>query len=252
MKEINWVQIGSNYIANLQYGRVVIVPNDSVLPFTPYTVRIEAKSGEIVATDSLDLESCKQWAAVNLPLMDQATGDFSDCGNVVETLDLCQQLLSLEVDASHWLRIEHVKKWVAKYSKRFYQIVEIPLSKPTHYELDWQENGSLFIAYTPHGQAVIEETRDKNIVGGGIRHKARLVHRTGAVLNCGSYIDFMEADKILKCRLPELDQPYIDEIYLDNLDFTFAICERLLPEDTDPIHYARLEILKMRIHLTLD
>src|SRR4051812_1942222 len=111
MKEIQWIQQGYNYVADLEFGRVVISPNDS--RDTPYTARIETKSGDIVAVASFDLVSCKEWAQVNLPLMDQIFNDLSVCGNVLETLEICQKHLVNNVNSSHWMRIEYIKKWIA-------------------------------------------------------------------------------------------------------------------------------------------
>jgi hypothetical protein len=62
----------------------------------------------------------------------------------------------------------------------------------------------------------------------------------------------MEAEAELKKRVSEFGSPYIYEALLDYLDFTLDVCAKLLPEDTDPIHYARLESLETVVHLSLD
>lgn len=251
MKTLHWVESGNGYVANLQHGRVVIAPTDPPNPHRPYTVYIETASGEVVSTDSFDLESCKAWASANLTVMDRGSGVYGNFGNAFETLELCQQLLHKDTDTGHWLRIEHVKQWVAEDSGQTYQVVDIPLPDHPPYELNWIEDGTTFYADTPHGRAVIEEVRPKYTIG-GIRHEAKIVHHSGTVMPCHSWVDFMDAETAIRESLTKLDLPHVAEWLLDCLDFTLDVCLRILPDETDPIHYVRLETLKMEMHLTLD
>jgi len=111
MKTLKWVKVGNDYIAQVQPGKAIISPSE--LPPKkgwPYIVRLETKSGDVVSQESFDLYGCKAWASVNLPLLDGVTGPLDDCGNVHETLEICQRLLSQEIDAIHWLRIEYIRK----------------------------------------------------------------------------------------------------------------------------------------------
>ncbi|MCC7449076.1 MAG: hypothetical protein IT324_16780 [Anaerolineae bacterium] len=251
MKTLRWVESGDGYVAKLQHGRVVITPTDPPNSHRPFTVRIETASGEVVSADSFDLAGCKAWVFANLTLMDRSSGEYGDFGNVFETLELCQHLLHKDTDASHWLRIEHIKQGVAEDSSQTYQIIDISLPNHPPSELNWVEDGTTFYADTPHGRAVIEEGRPQHMID-GIRHAASIVHHSGAVMPCHSWVDFMGADAAIKENLTKLDLPYIAEWLLDCLDFTLDFCQRILPEKTDPIHYVRLETLKMEMHLTLD
>lgn len=62
----------------------------------------------------------------------------------------------------------------------------------------------------------------------------------------------MEAEQVLKKRLAKLDDPNVHPSCLENIQFTLDICERILPQDADPIHYSRLSNLGMRIYFALD
>jgi hypothetical protein len=206
----------------------------------------------VVASAEYDLEGCKSWASVNLPLMDEVSGAFNDCGKVVETLDMCQHLLSTETDAVHWLRIEHIKAWMAEHTDQPYVAADIPLPKSSYDRLNWAGQGTESVADTPHGRAVIQEIREEGGIGSGIRHKARIMHRSGAELDCYSWPDFGEAKAAIRKQLNAMDKPDICESHLDIVHFTLDICKRILPADADPIHYARLGMLGTRIHLALE
>jgi hypothetical protein len=252
VKEINWAQVGNQYIAELEHGSVVISPCYPPNHERPYGVQIKTASGEIVAVEAFDLEACKSWDQVNLPLMDQQSNKLYHCGNVVETLEICQGLLSPETDGEHWLRIEHIKEWIGEYIGQPYEIAALSLPQNSPNVLNWVEEGTKFYMDTPDGRLVIRETRDKRVVGGGIRHVAQIIHRSGAVLDCGSFIDFLDAETALKTQVAALSSPHIGEAHLDCVAFTLDICARLLPEYTDSIHYARLGNLETTIHLALD
>jgi len=248
---IHWVESDQGCRAELQYGSVIIAPTVPANPYQPYTARIETRSGKVVATGEYDFENCKVWAAVNLPLLDEVSGNLAECGNVLDTLALCQPLLSTDTDSVHWMRIEHIKAWIAHETKRVYTAIPILLSRRSYEALHWIDQGMTFIADTPHGQAVIEQIRDTHILG-QITHKARIRHHTGAELDVYSGPDFMEAEAAIKTQLMALDEPHLNEADLDILHFTLDICKRLLPSDSDPIHYARLDALGLAIHLALD
>lgn len=250
MREIQFEEIGNDYVAKLKYGIVIISPIHSRPEL--YSVRLESFAGEILAQEIFDYETCKVWARINLPVFDQATGEFSECGDVEETLAMCQQVLSIDTDAHHWMRIEHIKAWMADYIKEPYTIKDIPLSKHAADPLEWVDDGNIFYADNRHGRAVIQETRLKGIIGGGIRHKAKIVHSSGAKMDCYEWIDFMDAEIAIRRGLEELDDPTIDEGQLNAMEFTVEVCKALFPVETDPIHYARLDALATRIFLVLD
>jgi hypothetical protein len=252
MKEICWIEVGNSHVAELQYGRLVISPTAPANPHRPYTARIETSSGKMVAAAEYDLEGCKSWASVNLPLMDEVSGELGDCGKAVETLALCQHLLPTETDAAYWLRIEYIKLWMAKRTGQTYEVVDIPLPEFSYDSLNWVEQGTELIADTPHGRAVIHELQQKGVIGERSQHKARIIHRSGAKLDCYSWVDFAEAESAIKKQLKAMDRPDICESHLDIMHFTLDVCKEILPVDADPIHYARLDMLGSRIHLALD
>jgi hypothetical protein len=66
------------------------------------------------------------------------------------------------------------------------------------------------------------------------------------------FVDFVDAERALKERLIELDNPRIDQTTLDYMHFTLELCQRILPENTDPIHYGRLDALGTTIFFMLD
>ncbi len=259
MKEFSWVDLGETYVATVQLGRAIIAPIDPYIgekhyrypgiDTDLYRVRLETLSGTLIADETLDFEGCKKWAQVNLPLLDLVFGKLGGCGNVLETLEMAQRLLSTETDAIYWLSIERIKKWMAQYTGQTYEIRAILLPEHPLFEFDWIEDGKQFYEETPYGRMVITETRDRTIIGGGIRHTAQIVHHSGAVLNGGSFIDFVEAEAEIKRRLRMFDLPHLE---LENVDFILDICEKILPLDTDPIHYARLGMLVTYIHYALD
>src|SRR5579859_4379257 len=156
--QLKWVEVGNDLVAELEVGKVVISPNEAEDRVNrPYTVEHIARSGDVVLRGSFDLYGCKEWAKANLPLLDQVTGRFDNCGNVLETLEMCQKLISQETDAIHWLRIEYIKKFMADRTEQPYQIVEIPYTEQKEYELTWLENGRISYAETRHGRVEVEE-----------------------------------------------------------------------------------------------
>ena len=62
----------------------------------------------------------------------------------------------------------------------------------------------------------------------------------------------MDAENAIKQRLSELVHPEITEEYLDQIAFTLDICARILPDDTDPLYFSRLEVLDSYIQLALE
>jgi len=149
---------------------------------------------------------------------------------------------------------------MANYTHQTYQVVEIPVPKHEPYQLHWQEVGNVFYAETPNGRVEIEETREhQRFLSGGvrIRHKVRIIHHTGVILDkhpllgFADFLDFVDAERALQKQLARLDDPTIHFNTLPCMDFTLEICQRLLSESTDPIHYARLGMLASRISLAL-
>jgi hypothetical protein len=257
MRDLPWTEAEENkYVAEMPCGRAIIEPFTPGVDDGRYIVQLELPSGEVIyrnTRETGDFEEVQGLAWVMLPLLDQVEGDLSECGRVVETLNLCQQYISRETDSIHWLRVEYIKEWLAReYTGETYKILKVQLPEYPPVEFNWLEDGHEYHIGTPYGRAIILETRMKGFVSGSIRHKAQIVHHTGAVLDCYSWVDFMEAEHAIKHRLDEIVFPDIFEEFLDYIHFTLDICARLLPEDSDPIHDSRLASLGTLIHLHLD
>lgn len=251
MKELTWNETNHGYyIAETQHGRAIVEPASAP---DSYNVRLELHSGEVVYhQDNIDLELAQELGQLFQPYFDKRQGRFDECGFVEETLKLCQPLISKERDANHWQRIEYIKEWIARYEGQSYNIEEIPVPTMPPIDFNWIEDGSRFYADTMYGQAVIVEKRSKNTIGGSSRHEAHIRHHTGAILDCSWWIDFMEAEYAIKQNLKVLERPGIYESNLSTIDFTLDICQRMLPEDADPIHFARLHTLATTLHLILE
>ena len=55
--------------------------------------------------------------------------------------------------------------------------------------------------------------------------------------------DFLSAEERMRTILSELEQPFIDEVYVDHIGFTIRICQCLLPQDADLMQYVRLDYI---------
>jgi hypothetical protein len=250
MKEINWLKVGDGYVAQFPYGKLTILPIFPV-DLTRYVVRIESAAGKVITSSEFDLEGCKTWAAVNLPLLDGVSGEFGDCGKVQETLARCQQLLFSELDAVYWLWIDIIKAWMAARIGQPYTIKGMPRPRYSTDKLDWIEQDTEFVAETTYGRAIIRENRQVGVIGGGSRYAASIVHRSGASLDCFVWLDFVDAEQSIRKQLSAISKPSIDKEQLDTIRFTFDICQRVLPVETDPIHFARLQMLETRLQRAL-
>lgn len=253
MKDLHWIEIGTKkFVAEMPFGRALIEPRNPPMYNNQYVLHLELPSGKNVLEGFYDFETAQTVAWVSLPLLDQVEGDLCECGLVTDTLNLCQGLISRERDAVHWLRIEHIKEWFARRVKQSYVRAKIPIPAYPPVAFDWKEDKDQFYVDTPHGRATITEIRNQSIIGGGIQHQAQIVHPTRASLNCYSWFDFMESEYAIKRTLDRMVHPQVYEEYLDFIDFTLDICDRVLPNDAEPIHWSRLDALKSCIHLALD
>ena len=250
-----WVEVSpDSYVAEMGYGRAIVQsrvhPDNTQL----YAVRLELPDGSVVFDReevNPDLEHCLWAAFYKLPYLDQVEGYLKDCGLVFETLDWCEQALANEVDVIHKRRIESIKQWVSSHNMQPYELIDFPLPAQPSGAFEWTADGSEYHSDTPFGEAIISQNWD---TGGTDRvwYQAHIMHPTGAALDCGRWRNFLEAEHALKRALAELGDPGNNAEALYCIDFTFDVCSRLLPPETEPIHLARLSALNKRLHFTLE
>src|SRR5947207_5583975 len=153
MRELSWVEVEKDkYVAETQYGRAIVEPASINGLYRP---RLETPSGQIIHNEyDVDIETAMKIAHINLPLFDQRSGRFAQCGFVEKTLNLCQQLIPKELDANHWQRVEYIKAFIALKEGQSYEIVKIPIPEFPPIEFNWIEDGNQFHVDTPYGQAI--------------------------------------------------------------------------------------------------
>ncbi len=254
MDSINWVQTEGKYSLHTLYGEATITevacPASSmnVIGSPQYLPRFDHSDGDVSQAERpFDrFEDAEGWLLFGIVMeIDQPREDSSSVGRLISTLDFCQGLLPDDIHSSHFKRVELIKQILRGEPPLDTGL--IPPSPTRH--LDWQQQDDKYYANTDHGRAIIIETRDtrKWTSGGTAHHEPRIEHPTGIAITGPSSIDFEVSETWIINKLNELNHPVGGEADLDNLHYTLQICAKVLPEDSNPLHYLRLEWMGARI-----
>ncbi len=254
MDGINWVQAEGKYVLHTPYGKASITEVErpassmNVTRSLQYLSRFDNLDGSVSQAEHLfdRFSDAEGWLLFGIVVeIDQPREDPSSVGRLISTLDFCQGLLPDDIHPSHFKRVELIKQVLQ--GERPLDTGLIPPSAASH--LDWQQQGNEYYADTDHGGAVIIETRDtrKWSSRGTIHHEPRIEHPIGVVITGPSSIDFEVSEAWIINKLNELNHPTGGEADLDNLHYTLQICTKVLPEDSNPLHYLRLEWIEARI-----
>jgi hypothetical protein len=259
MPDVEWQQHNHVYTTTISNLRAVITPLHNTDTFAAH---IESLDGEILqAWDSLpDFETAAWWILATMVEAEQTFDKHNPYQRMFETLDLCKAKLSATAHPVHVQRLEYIRQWVVTRSTQEQELADEWRLRATEPHkstaLDWQAlNTTDWYVDTPHGRAIIRELRpDKSLYGYAttIRHTAWIAHSSGARYDWNTTsIDFMVADAWVQQTLRELDEPRIAEHFLGNITFTLTICLRLLADEPDPMHIARVEYIKDMLETVL-
>jgi len=184
-----------------------------------------------------DIEAVENWVLFTLVDMEQSDSTDIAKQRMLTTLDKAAESIREHVHGSHIERLSRIRNWVID---RHIDIeVLLTPKKETLQTLEWDEiNSKTFSASTPHGKAVILEK-------GVTAHETWIEHNSGVKLKSfETFIDFLDAENWVQKALNHLDDPSVNEVNLDSINFTLEICQRLLPHNIDPLINARLEYLE--------
>jgi len=243
-----WHQKDKRYMASILIYTVVL----SEQPGQKFTAHIEDQDKNVLREwegDPIEFEKAERWAMFCAVDLEQLGSKDKAQKGMLQTLDLCQSFLSINVHPSHLQRLENIKGWVVNQITQEPKLAQFAKSSTEHL-LDWSEQESNnYQAVTLHGKVlIIEEKAVKSpyLVNSASRYIAQIEHSSGAIYKSSEiFMDFVDAEHWLQKTLVELDDPRVAEYYLGNIHFTLNISKHSLPPDIDLVHLARLEYLEM-------
>jgi len=248
MSLLTWQQNNKKYTASiLDYTAVV-----SEQAGYTFTAHIEDHNKTVLREwegDPVEFDEVEQWAIFSAIDLEQIGSKDEAQKGMLQTLDLCQPVLSTSAHPSHLQRLQNIREWVLHRTTHEQEMVHA--TKPsTSYVFNWsEENANLYQAITPHGKALIieEETaKSSYLINPASRYKAQIEHASGAIYESRElFMDFVNAEHWIHKTLMELDDPRIAEYFLGNIHFTLNICKHSLPPDVEAFHRTRLEYLEM-------
>jgi hypothetical protein len=248
MSLIVWHQNDKTYTASILTYTAILSEQGGHM-FTAY---LEDRNKSVLREwhgDPVDFEEAERWAIFCAVDLEQLGNTEEARRGMLQTLDLCQPLLSKSTHPSHLQRLENIKEWAVNQTHHEQEMAHVEKS-PTEYLLNWSEQDSNhYQAITPHGKAtIVEEKTAKSpyLINPASRYLAQIEHSSGAVYkSLEVFIDFVDAEHWVQKTLAELDDPRIAKYYLSNIHFTLNICRYILPSDVDSVHITRLEYLEM-------
>jgi hypothetical protein len=260
-KEIpEWTQLEGEHIIVLPQGRAVIRQevNGGI---TRYNAHIEDNAGNIITKQGYsrkDFESANDYIRANLIELDRVDVDEAAFHQkLAATLDKCIDLFDPAQISHifHRLRLENIKRWFLNQNP-LVDLTDVPKKDWTDYTFNWQEQDDLYQCETLHGKVKISKPlpETKNIFGAPVSTAPgiQIEHETGVTLrDYWPLPDFPSAEARLREILTELEQPYVDESYVEHLTFTLQICLRLLPQDADPMDFVRIEYIDTHLGTVL-
>lgn len=259
MSEVAWQQHNDRYTASISHWQGVVIEQHDTHTFA---ARIETADDETLhAWDNFpDFETATRWILSIMVDVEQAHDRNTPYQRMFETLDLCKAKVAATAHPVHRQRLDAIGEWISTRSTQEQAIAAAWWQRANENQpapaLDWQAlNTTDWYVDTAHGRAIIREIRPNKAHAGyapPITHTAWIVHPTGATYDWNTTsIDFMAADAWVQTTLRELDDPRVAEQCLGNIIFTLNICVRLLTNEPDPMHTARIEYIKEMLETVL-
>ncbi len=159
---------------------------------------------------------------------------------LLETLDLCQSYLPVDIQFSHKQRLAHIREWVISRHVHDSELLTNPHRATKKYSFVWIEtDANTYVSDSPYGKVIIREERTKKpfSYGATSSYKAWIEDPSGAKYNClEKFIDFVDAEDWLQDALNRLDDPRISEWFLECIHFTLDICRHVLPSEVQSRH----------------
>ncbi len=251
---LKWQSIEDSHIIMLQQGKAVISEKQHGTK-TIYLLHIEDKEGISISSFEPgfeDFETADVFVSANLIELDRVGIDETKFrSKLTATLDYCISLLSEPNRVFHRRRLESIKRWLT-HNPANYTTDDLPQNDWENRIFDWHQTNNLnMVGVPPHGKAFItEEVLDSHshlIFGSGINYSVQIEDSTGITLDDPYHFsgkDLVTAESRLRQILTELENPFVDESYVDYLAFTLQICRHLLPPDADLMQYIRLNYIE--------
>ncbi|MEO8609069.1 MAG: hypothetical protein ABI690_14360 [Chloroflexota bacterium] len=240
---LNWNHINKEYVITLSQGKAVI-REDATSGNKIYLPRIEDAKGNIIAhfePGFEDFETADAFVDANLIELDRVdTDETAFRENLISTLAVCIKLLAQPDYVFHRWRLENIQRWLLGRPSN-QQMPDAQLKDWGNYVFNWIQAGKSYQCDTPpHGKAIITESAH------AASYNIEIENTTGVILK--DYFDplenFSSAEARLRELLSELEQPFVDEVYLDQLIFTLQICQCLMATESDLMQLIRLRFLE--------
>ncbi len=250
---LNWDSVENSHIIILQQGKAVITEKQQGAK-TIYLPHVEDKQGNIIASFEPgfeDFETADGFIDANLIELDRIGVDQAEFQRkLTATLDYSISLLIEPNRVFHRKRLDSIKSWLTNQPAN-YNTDDLPQTNWKNYIFDWHiENNQYQVEVPPHGKAlIVEETvnpQSRFLLGYTTNYGIQIKDPTGITMSdiYAPLKDFNNAEERLRTVLNELENPFVDESYLEHLSFTLQICQRLLPPNTDLMEYVRLQFIE--------
>ena len=189
--------------------------------------------------------------------IDQPEGKDQGIKRLITSLNLSEKLLPSTDMEMHQRRIRAIKQLLRGSRPNIDKEIRSIEKRSAEFQkymnefspLEWQEQGDEYSVQVVQGRAVIKEIRnqDKWIIGRVSTYCPRIEYRPGVVFKGLEEYSFEAAERWVKSKLFAISHPIEEDNELEELQTTLALCMQVLPDDTDPIHFLRLQWIENRI-----
>ena len=247
MDMLNWVYDGQQYVLETAHGKAIIVevPDKARIigaaDRNKYLPHLELEDGTVQTP--LPVPEFDDFETAEAFLLYHELAPLASTYQLSQTLQECAALLiGSNSHPTYLQRLQFLAKTLKLSELSLGRHAKFSAEGPETVELRWQTSDSHYSASTHHGTAtIIEERRMKTrYYGGSDSYHSSLTHDSGASLRGPSFHTFEDAEEWIVSALIRLDHPRGEKEDVDDVIFTLDICIKLLPEDRDPIHYARI------------
>jgi hypothetical protein len=269
MEKVKWTTDENEYRLKTPYGVATIIEKrddigdkNAVGARYSYIAHFEHKDGTIERsspkfhfTSFDDAEGWILWGCVME--IDQAEGKDQGIKRLFTSLNLSEKLLPSSDIETHQKRIRVIKQLLRGNRPNIDKVIRSTKKHNAEFQkymdefppLDWQEQGNEYSVQVDQGRAVIKEIRnqDKWVIGRVSTYYPRIEYRQGVVFKGLEEFSFEAAERWIKSKLFALNHPIEEDNLLEELQTTLALCMQVLPDDTNPIHFLRLQWIENRI-----
>lgn len=231
-----------------------------------FDAQLLTQDGTIIASweGFLDFDEAEPWVLFAIIDAEQSDDRYR-AKYMQETLRVCREKLHKERDVVHIQRLAYIERWYFTRENQEIAIIQESRQKQTAPDRDegksevgftWIDEGNgRFSVQTAHGAAIIQEIRKPRspyVVTGTIKHRAAIIHASGAMLEIGWEVtDFAAAESWIQETLERLMEPRVAETCLDLIVFTLDICIEALRHEPDIFHIQRIQYMKGTIETEL-